>query len=344
MLATHKLSRGSLSASRTAGHSGCWVTAASNVSDIDQIRHAVSSSIEPHSVRRLGKDGGLSASNAYASLGRLRLVQLGYGADMEVEREVDRRENGVLVEMVESGCSETQCGRDEVTSTSSLATVLTPHLRTRIRYSADCRKLVLRIDAEQLHQHCQSLAGHALRAPLTFRPGLDLTTVSGTEWICLIKWMSEALSRNGPLASSRVAAGQFEQLVMTTLLLSQPHSASDALRNDVTGATPYYVRRAEAYIERHLQDPISIAELARHAGVSARSLQIGFQQHRGVSPTAFIRERRLERVREVLRAADPLAVRITDVALEWGFVHLGKFATVYRRRFGEAPSTTLRTG
>jgi AraC-like DNA-binding protein len=342
MLAPRKLSRHSVLEPYTAGRNGCWVTAARDVTDIDQIRQAVSSSIEPHSLRRLGRTGRLSGSNAYASLGRLRLVRLNYGADMEVEREVERRENGVLVEMVQSGCSETRCGRDEIISTPTLATVLSPHLRTRIRYSADCQKLVLRINAEQLHQHCQALVGHTLRTPLTFRPNLDLHSAPGKEWIGLIGYMSEALSRNSLLTSSRVAAGQFEQFVMTSLLLSQPHSASDTLHHDTTAAGPYYVRRAEAYIEGHLQEPISIAELARHAGVSARSLQTGFQQHRGLSPTAYIRERRLERVRAVLEAADPAAVRITEVALEWGFAHLGKFATVYKKRFGEAPSTTLR--
>ena len=33
---------------------------------------------------------------------------------------------------------------------------------------------------------------------------------------------------------------------------------------------------------------------------------------------------------------------LTDLALRWGFSHLGRFAQDYRRAFGEPPSRTLR--
>ena len=38
---------------------------------------------------------------------------------------------------------------------------------------------------------------------------------------------------------------------------------------------------------------------------------------------------------------DPSTTRVTDVANEWGFWHLGQFAADYRRHFGELPSETF---
>jgi AraC-like DNA-binding protein len=35
---------------------------------------------------------------------------------------------------------------------------------------------------------------------------------------------------------------------------------------------------------------------------------------------------------------------VTAVAMNFGFFHLGRFATSYRKRFGESPSETLRHG
>ena len=35
-------------------------------------------------------------------------------------------------------------------------------------------------------------------------------------------------------------------------------------------------------------------------------------------------------------------VTVTQVAERWGFHHLGSFAVEYRKRWGEAPSETLR--
>ena len=36
-------------------------------------------------------------------------------------------------------------------------------------------------------------------------------------------------------------------------------------------------------------------------------------------------------------------VTVTEVAQHWGFGHLGSFAVLYRKRFGESPSQTLKS-
>jgi AraC-like DNA-binding protein len=35
---------------------------------------------------------------------------------------------------------------------------------------------------------------------------------------------------------------------------------------------------------------------------------------------------------------------VTDVAFKWGFTHLGRFSQEYKRRYGELPSSTRRSG
>jgi transcriptional regulator GlxA family with amidase domain len=59
---------------------------------------------------------------------------------------------------------------------------------------------------------------------------------------------------------------------------------------------------------------------------------------------ASVQEVRLQRVHRQLRAAALETTTVTDVAHAWGFVHLGRFARLYRERFGESPSQTLRAG
>jgi len=57
----------------------------------------------------------------------------------------------------------------------------------------------------------------------------------------------------------------------------------------------------------------------------------------------YLRDRRLERAHEDLTDAIPSdGVTVTDVAERWGFHHLGSFAALYRNRWGESPSETLR--
>jgi transcriptional regulator GlxA family with amidase domain len=50
---------------------------------------------------------------------------------------------------------------------------------------------------------------------------------------------------------------------------------------------------------------------------------------------------RLEHVNAELMAGGS-SNSVTDVAIKWGFVHLGRFAQMYRDRYGELPSETLR--
>ena len=55
----------------------------------------------------------------------------------------------------------------------------------------------------------------------------------------------------------------------------------------------------------------------------------------------WLRELRLQGARADLRRGDG---SVADIALRWGFGHFGRFAADYARRFGEAPSRTLRQG
>jgi AraC-like DNA-binding protein len=131
-------------------------------------------------------------------------------------------------------------------------------------------------------------------------------------------------------------------MAMTTLLLSHAHNYSEALRRPQPRLAPGYVKRAEAYIEAHAGEPLSVAVLAAHVGASASSLHDGFQRFRNTTPMAHLRSVRLQRINAELRAAEPGRTAVTDVAMRWGFVHLGHFAAAYKKRFGESPSETLR--
>jgi len=74
--------------------------------------------------------------------------------------------------------------------------------------------------------------------------------------------------------------------------------------------------------------------------LSPRQFTQWMQQQHGLSPMAWLRQRRLERVREGLRSGPQADV--TSVALAHGFTHLGRFSQYYSRAFGEQPSQTRR--
>jgi len=69
--------------------------------------------------------------------------------------------------------------------------------------------------------------------------------------------------------------------------------------------------------------PWSMPDLSRAIGVSARTLQDGFQRYVGVSPTCYLREVRLQRARADL-SNPALCTTVSDTAYPWGFAHLGR--------------------
>ena len=88
-------------------------------------------------------------------------------------------------------------------------------------------------------------------------------------------------------------------------------------------------------------ESLTLADIAKETGVSARTLQAGFKHFRSQSPMAYLRDYRLDQVKAALKKAGP-DVRVSAIAWRWGFSNMSRFASLYSERFGEKPRDTLR--
>ena len=59
-------------------------------------------------------------------------------------------------------------------------------------------------------------------------------------------------------------------------------------------------------------------------------------------PLQYLKHCRLEAARRELSSAERDQTTVTEVALRYGFYHLGRFSGLYRETFGELPSETLK--
>ncbi|MDE0066792.1 MAG: helix-turn-helix transcriptional regulator [Acidimicrobiaceae bacterium] len=88
-----------------------------------------------------------------------------------------------------------------------------------------------------------------------------------------------------------------------------------------------------------LREQIPISEIASRAGVSRRSVENAFRTSVALSPNEFRKLLRLNKARRLLEQDNH---SVTEAAMDSGMFHLGRFATEYRRLFGELPSDTAR--
>ena len=112
-------------------------------------------------------------------------------------------------------------------------------------------------------------------------------------------------------------------------------------RLGLTRARQDAVERAEAYLRAHIKNPTRVSSLCRIVGLSERSLRDAFYSVRGMSPTRWMLNERLQSVRRALTDGDSALITVTGVATNYGFFELGRFAATYKQAFGESPSETL---
>ncbi len=224
------------------------------------------------------------------------------------------------------------------------AIVLSPHQRNTVRWSPDAQQLILKIPRSSLENHLGDLLGRPVHDVVDFDFGIDLTTARGSTLLASVEFLARELDRPGGLADMPLAREQLEAFVLTQLLHTGRHRFTDDLAAPAEPVRHGRLAPVLEYMEQHADEPLTPQDLARAGCMSVRTLHATFQQALGESPMSCLRRIRLDHVRTELQRGDPSLVRVTDVAVRWGFLHQSRFAQQYRERFGELPRETLRAG
>jgi AraC-like DNA-binding protein len=211
------------------------------------------------------------------------------------------------------------------------------------RWPTGYRALCVRIDAPALESAMGRLVGDRVAGRTRFDPVMDTSDGYGRGWADLLYSVNRQLaSAADNLLSQPLIAAPLAESLINGFLLAATHSHNGALTAPVATARPTAVRTAIDVIEADPQTPLTLSALAERCGVSTRTLQKAFQRHLGMSPMDYLRDVRLRRAHEELRAADPYADSVASIARRWGFAHLGRFAAAHEARFGQKPLRTLR--
>src|SRR5215813_6768236 len=102
------------------------------------------------------------------------------------------------------------------------------------------------------------------------------------------------------------------------------------------GLPPRALRRVREFIEANLAENISIQELGAIAGLSMYHFARAFKQSVGMPPHAYLVQRRVQRVQDLLTATD---LPLSEIALAAGFADQSHCARRFRQHIGVTPGS-----
>lgn len=311
--------------------------AAVSTTDVDEARVEVTNIFCPHRLVPRGRED-VRLDLRVRRLGDVGLVHLDYGVPVRIDPAPLR--TFYLVQLPLAGRAHISHGGERIVSSPGRASVLSPDAPTSMLWGARNPQSIVYISRTAVQRQLGRLLGRPVTAPVHFQLGMETGDDRVQAWHRSVRFVYEELCEGNPLVDGRRLAALLEELVVCQLLVAQPHTASAELVGAVA-APSRTVRAAADLIADHHAEPLTVADVAEAVGVSVRSLQIGFRRELDTTPTAYLRARRLAGAHDDLCAASPTTRSVTDIALDHGFLHLGRFSVDYRRTYGESPSRTL---
>jgi AraC-like DNA-binding protein len=205
--------------------------------------------------------------------------------------------------------------------------------------SDDLELVMANLDERALSRFAAERSGLE-RAQLRFHGGAPRTPALAAAWDRTLRHAEQSLL-SADLVGNDLVRTALVDLLFAAALTAFPIEVVGRATAAGGGVLPSSIRRATAYIDEHLAEPVSISAVADAARLSTRGLHDAFRRTLDRTPMEYLREARLTAVREDLVAATPAETTVAAVATRWGFHHLGRFAAAYRARFGEEPRRTL---
>jgi AraC family transcriptional regulator len=212
--------------------------------------------------------------------------------------------------------------------------VVPAHSSTRWTVSGPARSLLLRLRPSLLRETAEAMGLGSRGADLA--PSIHIRDPQ----IEHIGWMMQAEVHDA-YPGGRLFADSLASALAVRLLALQSRRAGAQDSRPGRALPAWRLRHVTEYIEAHLDEDLTLAELANVAGFSLSHFKPLFKQAVGVPVHRFVLERRVERARALLLQGRK---SMGEIALEAGFSHPSHMARCMRRVIGLSPSQVAHAG
>jgi len=297
--------------------------------------HAVSDYVNQHVGNhdiRLPRFGSPQASLNHCQFASLDLCRISYGGSVRVTSPA--LENIYHLQVLLRGHCQWREGKAEHCLKPGELLLINPDDPVDLTYSDDCEKFILKMPVRLMESACEAQRLVVPPQGIRFvRNRYQQSELGG--FMNLLGMVCEEAEASERMPRIQDHYAQIVASKMLSLLGTNLHPAN-------MGAQLASFERIAHYIDQHLKLDIDSELLARQAQISVRSLYGLFARHVRTTPKNYIRQKKLERVHACLSDPGCHVRNVTELAMDYGFLHLGRFAESYRKQFGELPSDTLK--
>lgn len=280
---------------------------------------------------RLPNSGRPAASLSHRSFASLDLCRISYGGSVRVTSPALETIYHLQV-LLQGHCLWRGQGQEHYFTPGELL-LINPDDPVDLTYSDDCEKFIVKLPSTLIERACSDNHWQRPADGVRFASRHQLQQLEG--FTSLLGLVCDEAESEHSLPSVQE---HYTRIIASKLL---GLLGSNLSRQELAESNPSFDSLMQ-FIDDNLKQDIGLEQLAQLVHVSQRSLYALFDKHLGTTPKHYIRQRKLEQVHACLSDPATKVRNITEVALDYGFLHLGRFSESYKSAFGELPSDTLR--
>ncbi len=306
---------------------------------LEQARAHLSSLFWPHDLTLKHRGNKLAFHHNKANLSSLSFNALQYGSEVYID--ATPSDNSYLVKFTLAGHSEVHQSGNVIKSNPGMVCVMNPVDQLHVRLSENHNQLTIRIDGRRMHEFLEKELERSLNFPIVFLPlARSLSNETGSIGRMLLG-ICDDLNDHHDWFGNDLLCEHLEEMLISHILSELPHNYSQTYLDKSLTGIPGKISHVQEYIQANYHSPISLRELALISQSSVRSLQMAFKSEMNITPTAYIRDLRLQHAHSLLSSSSSNTT-VTEAAIESGFTHLGKFSHYYKLQYKELPSITFQ--
>jgi AraC-like DNA-binding protein len=231
-------------------------------------------------------------------------------------------------------------GSGQRTTLEQAQSLQIPAGRSHVVGWEQCRMSIVMMSSKML----SDAASQQSDRELSLHFGVPVSSAAQNHWSRVTAFVQRVAQTTATINDQPLLRHELAGLISSAALSCFPNSVLGAAPVDSVKAMPTAVRRAVSHIDEHIEEPITLGDLAEAARISPRALQAAFRRHLGTTPLSYLRAVRMGLAHRDLQAAEPGSGRtVAEIAGKWGFPQLSRFARDHYRRYGVLPRDLLRT-